>query len=137
MRCLLDRFPDTDAALFPVQEDTLEIWRNHYNDRMAAVPNASTMTLSDGQRMLQEGGGYFVHRGERLLGIGKVSGGMIEAVVSLVPGAGKEVVAALGHALTEDIVTVEVASSNTPAIHLYEKMGFIRSGLISSWYRVL
>ncbi len=128
---------ETTAALFPVQEQTLDIWRSHYNARMAQVPNAATMTLSDGKKLLEEGSGYFIHRGETLLGIGKASGDMISAVAALVPGSGAELIAALCGALSEDRVRVEVASENHRAVRLYEKLGFVKTRQISVWYQVL
>ena len=125
---------DTDAALFPVTKQTLEKWRNIYNSRMAQVANASYMTEADGRKMLDDGDGYFVHREGALLGIGKASGNRIEAVVSCVPGAGRDVVLALNHALSGEEICLEVASANTRAVRLYERMGFIKTAEISRWY---
>lgn len=127
---------DTDAALFPVTEQTLEAWRELYNRRMADVPNASYMTAADARQMLNRGDGYFVHRGETLLGIGMASGERIDAVVSAQPGAGQEIVLALNHALSGERITLEVASSNERAVRLYERLGFLKTTEISVWYRV-
>lgn len=127
---------DTDAALFPVTEQTLEAWRELYNRRMADVPNASYMTAADARQMLNRGDGYFVHRGEILLGIGMASGERIDAVVSAQSGAGQAVVLALNHALSGERITLEVASANERAVRLYEHMGFIPAQELSRWYRV-
>ncbi len=128
--------PETDAALFPVLPETLENWRGIYNERMKDVPNASFMTEKDAKDMLKAGDGYFIHRNGQLLGIGKASGSKIEAVVSVVPGAGKDVVLALSSLLTGDSVTVDAASTNTRAVHLYEKLGFLAVQALSKWYHV-
>lgn len=136
MRCLTSSIPDTDAALWPVQEQTLEAWRDIYNQKVRAVPNGAWMTLADGRAMLEKGDGYFVHRGETLLGIGRASGCVIDWVASVRPGAGRDVVCALAHAVTGDTAELTAASRNEKAVALYEKLGFVRSREISRWYRV-
>ena len=134
MRCSREGIPDTDAALFPVQPETFDTWREIYNRKMAAVHNAATITAFDREKVM--GSGYFVHRGDTLLGIGKVSGNTIEVVAAQQPGAGREVLAALCHAITGDTVELEVARENLPAVRLYEKMGFVPVREISRWYRI-
>lgn len=129
--------PETDACLFPVTEKTVQQWLDIYNERMADVPNAAFMDSADGRELLKTGDGYFVHRDSRLLGIGKASGDFIDAVISLVPGMGETVVLALASILTGDTVRLMVASANTRAVRLYERMGFIPVKELSRWYRVL
>lgn len=129
-------FPDTDAALWPVQEQTLAQWRNIYNQKVKSVPNGAWMTEADGKQMLQKGDGYFIHRGDELLGIGRASVEMIDWVASVKPGAGRDVVCALAHALTGDVAVLTVASENQKAVKLYESLGFLKSKEISRWYAV-
>lgn len=136
MRCMREVIPDTDAALWPVQEETLEQWRDIYNKKVRSVPNGAWMTQADGKAMLQKGDGYFIHRGQTLLGVGRVSGDQIDWVASVQPGAGRDVVCALAHAVTEDSATLTVASRNEKAVALYEGLGFLRAKEISRWYRV-
>ena len=127
---------DTDAALFPVTVQTLEQWREIYNRSMMQVANASYMTESDGKKMLNDGDGYFIHKDGVLMGIGKASDDRIDAVVSCMPGAGSEVVMALTHALSGEQICLEVASVNTRAIALYERIGFVKTAEISRWFFV-
>ncbi len=134
MRCLRQSLPETDAALWPVLPENLETWRSVYNKRMAGVPNASWMTAADGKKLLEEGSGYFIHRSGTLLGIGKAGGSTIEAVASCCPGAGRDVVLALNHVLTGDLAVLEVASTNAPAVSLYEKLGFLACEELSRWF---
>ena len=128
--------PDTDTALMPVTESTLEEWRQLYNRRMAGVDNAAYMTKEDARQMLARGDGYFVHRGDSLLGIGVVSEDRLEAIASAIPGAGRDVVLALCHGIFAERVVLEVASTNEKAIRLYENLGFLKIGEVSRWYRV-
>ena len=136
MSRLREGLPETDAALFPVLQNTLEQWRNLYNERMKPVPNSATMNLENAQKMLDRGDGYFIHRGEMLLGIGIAAGEKIDALVSAVPGAGQDVLLALNHALSGERVTVEVASKNIHAVSLYERLGFIQTAELSRWHQI-
>lgn len=136
MRCPSAELPDTDAALFPVQEATLEQWRGIYNEKVRMVPNGAWMTEKDGREMLKKGDGYFVHRDGTLLGIGRASGEMIDWVAAVRPGAGRDVVAALNHAVTADTAVLTVASENRKALSLYESLGFIKTKELSRWYRL-
>ena len=136
MQCMTATLGETDAALFPVQEKTLQTWQEIYNKKMRGVPNASHMTDADAKRMLIRGDGYFIHRGEELLGIGIAAGERIDAVASNVPGGGEDIVLALRHAITSEIVKLEVASANKKAIHLYERLGFLVVREISRWYKI-
>lgn len=136
MRCDKAVLPETDAALFPVLPETAQRWRTLYNEKMAMVPNASYMTQRDTEEMLQKGDGYFVHRAGELQGIGRAAGERIHVVISAKPGAGRDVVCALAGLLTEDTVSVEVASANERAVRLYGRLGFAAVKELGRWYRV-
>ena len=125
-----------NVSMVAVVEDTVEDWRNIYNQGMKFVPNAATMTAAAAQKMLQSADGYFVYHGELLIGIGKAKGNTVEAIVSLVPGCGKEIMLSLGSILSGDEIVVEVASENIPAVKLYRKMGFRLDSEISRWHCV-
>ncbi len=127
---------ETDASLFPMQEETMMLWRRVYNEGMAQVDNAAWLSESEMKKILKEGSAYFVHRDRELLGIGRASAGRIDAVVSLVRGAGADVVRALCHALSDDTVTIEVASTNSRAIALYQRLGFVPTRKVSKWFQI-
>ncbi|MBR4290007.1 MAG: hypothetical protein IKT52_05130 [Oscillospiraceae bacterium] len=137
MRCAVTSLPDTDAALFPVQERTLREWLEIYNKKIIHIPNGAWMTEADGKKMLERGDGYFVHRNGQLLGIGMAAADTIDWVASVHPGAGRDVVLALAHAVTADVVSLTVASENQKARKLYESLGFLKTREISRWYQVL
>ncbi len=137
MRCPLACIGDTDASLMPVLPENLEQWRQLYNERMRSVPNAAYMTLTDAREMLSKGNAYFVHRGEQLLGLGIAYADQIDCVIAIKRGAGADVVKALCHAIFSDTVSLEVSTENTRAIRLYERLGFIVTGEISTWYKIL
>ena len=127
---------DTDAALFPVTEATLERWRGIYNERMKNVDQAAYMSILDARKMLLGGDAYFVHRNEELLGIGIAAGETVQAIASVKPGCGKETLLALNHALSGEKIIVEVASTNHKALGLYEDLGFVPVAVVSQWYQI-
>ena len=136
MQCSLEALPDTDAALWPVQENTLKQWQQIYNDKVRNLPNGAWMTDADARKMIDKGDGYFIHRGETLLGIGRASGDTIDWVASLQPGAGRDVLLALSHAITEETVLLTVASVNIKAVKLYENLGFLKNKELSRWFQI-
>ena len=129
-------FEDTDAALFPVTEETLELWRSIYNEKVRTVAAGSWMTIEGAKQLLKAGDGYFIHRREELLGIGKASGDVIGWVAAVKQGAGADVVLALNHALCGENVHLEVASNNEKAIRLYERLGFLKTEEILVWNQI-
>mgnify|MGYP003296108648 CR=1 FL=1 len=129
--------PDTDAALFPLTDDTLAQWIDIYNNKMSSVANAAYMTTSNAKMFREQGSGYFIHRGDELLGIGIAAGDHIVAVCSGKRGAGFDCMLALNHALSGEMAHLQVASMNISALRLYEKMGFIKTSVVSCWYEIL
>ena len=132
-----DMIPETDACLFPVTESTLVQWQRIYNERMQGVDNAAYMSDRVAKDMLARGDGYYIHRDGQLLGIGMASDDKIDCIASVIPGKGRDVVCALAHALMCDRVTLEVASTNSRAIKLYESLGFIQTAELSKWYKII
>lgn len=133
----IDGLRETDAMTFPVTEQTLERWRELYNQAMGSIPNASYMDSRDGNKLLEQGNGYFVHRSGELLGIGIASDETIQVIAAAKTGAGEDVLLALTHALTGENMIVEVASENHRAMRFYDRLGFIKTAELSTWYQVL
>ena len=127
---------DTDAMLFPVTEKTISQWQEIYNQRMKDVDNTSYMSSAAAANMLKRGDGYFIHADGELLGIGMASDDRIDCVASVKRGSGKELVRALAHALVCDRIYLEVASTNSRAITLYESLGFLKTAELSSWHKI-
>lgn len=137
MICDPTMLPASRATIVPVKSDTLDIWRSIFNERMSGVSNSATMTASAAQQMLISGGGYFVYQEDVLIGIGKAQDDIVDAVISIVPGAGREVMLGLCSTLSASRVYVEVASDNRRAVQLYEKLGFVVEKELSTWYKVV
>lgn len=122
-------------AMFPVTEQTVGTWREHYNRRMRDVDNAATLEQRDEPEILA-GGAYFVHQNGQPLGIGWLEGNEIRALASLRSGAGEQVCRAMQSLIPKQQITLEVASTNRRAISLYERLGFLKVEELSRWYRV-
>lgn len=127
---------DALESLFPVTDATVTRWRTLYNEKMRTIDNAATLTAFDEKRIVQSGGAYFVHHEGELLGIGWLEDTELLAVAAAKPGAGRTVLNTLMSLVEGAQMRLEVASTNEKAIHLYEKLGFIKTKEISRWYRV-
>lgn len=131
-----ERILPGSASMFPVTGDTLERFRQIYNQKMRQVPNSAHMTVALAEEMLKKGQGYFIHRDGNLLGIGMIDGNEIKALASCCPGGGIEVLRTLCHGIFEDTVHLECASENKKALALYEREGFVIQKELSRWYCV-
>lgn len=120
--------------LFPVTEATAESWREVYNRQMAEVDNTATLEARDVSKLYT--GAYFVHHRGEVLGIGWLKDTTLLAVAAVKPGAGERVMHTLMSLVEGARMELEVASTNTRAVRLYEKLGFLKTGERSRWYRV-
>lgn len=126
---------DKLESLFPVTEQTVGRWRQIYNQRMAQVDDAATMTAADEERILGSGGAYFVHREGQLLGIFWLEDTKLLAVAAVERGAGERVMHTLMSLIEGAVMTLEVVSTNEKAIRLYERLGFIKTREVRRWYQ--
>lgn len=123
-------------SLFPVTEKTISRWREIYNEKMSGVSNAATLESKDEKRIVDSGGAYFIHTEGKLLGIGWLQNGTLEAIASTVPGMGERVAHTLLSVTPGESVRLEVASDNHKAVALYERLGFLPVREISRWHQV-
>ena len=106
------------------------------NERLRGVDNAATLTASDEKMILQSGGAYFVHHEGELLGAGWLEDTRLLLVAAAKPGAGERVMHTLMSLVEGARITIEVASTNTRALRLYEKLGFLTVRNVLQWYDV-
>ena len=128
--------PAQIACLFPVTEQTVSFWRELHNKAMAGVDNAGTLEKRDEKKILESTGACFVHDHGRLLGIGWLEDGKLLAVAAVLPGKGTQVMHTLMSICAGCDIVLEVASTNEKAIHLYEKLGFVKTRLLTQWFSV-
>lgn len=127
--------PALTQSLFPVTAQTVGKWRQIHNERMQDVDHAAYLTEAD-EKMLLSCGAYFIHRDGELLGIGWLEEDTIRAIASVRPGAGESVAHTL-MSLAQGDLRLEVAATNTRAIRLYEKLGFVKVRELQRWYEII
>jgi len=123
--------------LWPVTEVTIGQWREFMNEKMRPVDNSGTLEKKGEQEILNSSGAYFVHHNGELLGAGWLIENELLLVASAKPGAGERVCHTLFSLIPDQEVKLDVVSTNTRAIRLYEKLGFLRTAEQRRWYRVL
>ena len=131
-----DQLPFTDAVALPLSQQLSDWWRQVYNEKMAGVAAAAPLSKADVDGLIRAGNAYCVYRDCLALGIGVCDNGEIQAVASLIPGCGKDVVSALGATIEQQQISLCVASTNEKAIRLYQSMGFVNQELESTWYKI-
>ena len=122
--------------LWPVTEETVGNWRQFMNERLKDVDNAQTLEGQNEKEILEQGGAYFVHRNGKLLGGGWLVDGELLLIAGAAPGAGEQVMHTLMSLQPDAPMELEVASTNSKAIRLYEKLGFLQTEELSRWYKV-
>ena len=137
MQAAVEADPELVAGLFPVTEETVSHWRRIYNEAMRGVDNAGTLESRDEKQIISSGGAYYVHDNGQLLGIFWLEGSKLLAVAAVQRGAGERVMHTMLSLVDGETVTLEVATTNTRAIRLYERMGFVATEQLKCWYCVL
>ena len=122
---------------WPVTEETVGEWRELMNGKMRSVDNAGTLEKKGEREILDKGGAYFVHHEGELLGAGWLAENELLLVAACKAGAGEGVCHTLFSRIPDQDVMLDVASTNSRAIRLYEKLGFIRTAEHRRWYKVL
>lgn len=127
--------PGKLEQIFPVTRETVIPFRQLMNERMRGVDNAATITSGDEERLVQSTGAYFIHRDGKLLGLGWLENGKLLAMAALEKGMGERVMHTLMSTVEDEMLSLEVASTNAAAIALYEKLGFVKVRESQRWYR--
>ena len=137
MEANTDPWPQTDAVMEPVTEETLNQWCEIYNRRMVGVDNAAYMSIFDGRKMLASGEGYFIKQAGSPVAIVMAAEHKLNAVASIVSGGGRAALLSLKKTFGWERVLLEVASTNLRAISLYKSLGFTQNQVISQWYKIV
>lgn len=131
--------PEAPVALTELTEENSEAFLDVYNRCFRAVPNAASYSKRDTARLLGEETAYLVFQGDVCAAVAEISKEGLEAVAVLPQYKG------LGYALTRTVLEyvpsktlrLKVASTNTRAIRLYERLGFQTGGSLSRWWKLM
>lgn len=116
--------PHTEAVALPTAED--DRWLEQYRRAFLQVPAAqSTPSAEDRYDIFLDG---------MLIGIGQIQGGMLMSIASLEKGRGKDCLCALAAHGQGDRIRLVCAEENTPAMKLYDKLGFTKEEVKEVWY---
>ncbi len=139
--CHRDDLPQlgSSVTLEPVTAEHEEWFRQNYNRLFRGIPNAATCTAANFREFKSAGGrSYMALLHGTPVGFGQVLDNELCSIGILPEYQGRR----LGWRLTLALLglldgpeyTLKVSSANRPAMRLYEKLGFQRKQLISSWY---
>lgn len=124
------------GALWPVTCESIGKWRQMMNERMSGVDHAATLDRLREKEILDSAGAYFIHQDGELLGAGWLMADELMAVAAFRKGMGELVLRTLLSTVPDRTIRLQVASTNIPAIRLYERLGFVRIGAEEMWHRV-
>jgi len=116
--------PPTEATAVPVEDPSR--WMEQNRNLFLQVPAAQSTPSEEGR--------YDIRMGQELIGIGQVQGGMIMSVASLRPGMGTHCVSALATLCQGPKARLVCAEENSPAMKLYDKLGFSKEEVKEVWY---
>lgn len=128
--------PESGLLLEPLGPEMLDVYRALYNRRFRAVDNAASCSAQDAREAAQKGAYLLLEQGEAI-GLGQIWDGELYAVAAGRPGLGYALTCALLQKAVPGPVRLQVASSNAPALRLYERLDFEKTGVRSRWFRVL
>ena len=136
--CRRDQLPPPlrPVVLEPLCDDNAERYREIYNDLFRAIPNAATCTPEDLRRLREKSRAFLAKVGGETAGICQWTGSELNTI-GVLPnfrGLGHRLALTAFGQMEGEVITLRVSSSNGPALRLYQKLGFDRTQVLSSWY---
>lgn len=136
--CRRDQLPPPmrPVDLEPLCDDNAERYREIYNDLFRAIPNAATCTPEDLRRLREKSRAFLAKVGGETAGICQWTGSELNTI-GVLPnfrGLGHRLALTAFGQMEGEVITLRVSSSNGPALRLYQKLGFDRTQVLSSWY---
>ena len=136
--CRRDQLPPPlePVELEAVDDGNAEQFREIYNDLFRAIPNAATCTPEALRRVREKSRAFLAKVGGETAGICQWSGSELEAigVLPAFQGLGHQLALTAFAQMEGETLTLRVSSSNSRALRLYQKLGFDRTRVLSSWY---
>lgn len=124
-----------EVSLIPLSTGNMASYLTLYNERFRNVDYAAHCDQRAATLAQTEGGWLWQENGVTL-GLGQAWNGELRAIATSRPGLGYDLALALMRTLDTDEVRLTVASTNTPALRLYERLGFEKVAVRSQWYQI-
>lgn len=132
--------PDTPfVEVEDLTEENSEVFLEIYDRCFRAVPGAASYSAKVTAKLLGEEKAYLSRVDGQYAAIAEISEKRLEAVAVLPEHRG------LGYRLTRTVlekvpsttIELKVASTNTRAVGMYERLGFAPSGTLSRWWKLM
>lgn len=127
------------VALTPVSAQSAEDYRMLYNACFRDVPNAVACTREDTKRLIREQTGFLVYRGTEAVALAEISRTGLEAIAvsPRAKGLGFPLAVTVLQMVPATTLALKVASVNTRARQLYERLGMEQTAVLSRWWKLL
>ena len=115
-------------------QDYLRIYNSCFRD----VPGAATYGQRDLKRLYHQDTAWLAHVDGAFAAVAEISQTGLESIAVLPEyrGLGFDLAAQVLQMVPALTVRLKVASTNTRAIHLYQKLGFTETETVSRWFRL-
>ncbi|MFI3312871.1 MAG: hypothetical protein R3Y62_03205 [Eubacteriales bacterium] len=121
--------PIGDLKLVPITAENQDTLLSYYEEAFRNVQGS-------GQYSKETQDGFLAYVGEKLVGIGAISEGKLEVIATLEPGMGYALATHLLAKIPEEIITLEVSSTNEKALNLYKKLKFSQTAVLKTYHKI-
>lgn len=128
--------PEAVLELLPLTRENSAAYLEIYNRCFVEVPSAASYDQSSLEPLYGEDLVWLVKRGEVYAGVAEISKEGLEAVAVLPEfrGMGYDLALSVLHMVPSPVLRLKVASTNTRAIALYQRLGFRVDGVEKRWF---
>lgn len=130
--------PSGPLELVPLTPENSQAYLSIYNHCFRLVPGAATYTERDLKRLYDTDMAWLARKDGHFAAIAEISREGLEGIGVLPEfrGLGFDLAATVLQMVPSLTVSLKVASTNAPALRLYERLGFSAGPVISRWFRI-
>lgn len=131
--------PLAPVAVEELTEENSAAFLAIYNRCFQTVPGAASYSRKDVERLLGEEMAYLVRVDGEYAAVAEISKKGLEAVAVLPEhrGLGASLTRTVLEKVPSTVIGLKVASTNTRAIGMYERLGLMPCGILSRWWKLM